>query len=318
LVEKQTPLGETNQLGIVRLKDKLGVRSMASAECLLDGTVGKLIGEEGQGFKIMAEMINLSRLYNAVAAAAAGRRALIEAWQFLSFRTTFGKNALRHALVRDKMWELGALNLANFYLVWNAIELMDQAEAGDEDASQLLRLLTPMTKRESAELGVYLCRESMEMMGGMGYIEDTVMPKLMRDVMVLPIWEGAGNIMLLDMFRAMIKSSGLSLLEKRITEYASGSEEYSPFILEKLQQILGQLNEIPNLEQDEAEWTIKKCMLPLTRLYMMALIIHETSPENMSRHQLALEWLHYDLIGKTHRNAPPSKKEIDSLIGWKF
>lgn len=318
LIEKETPQGDRNDLGIVRLKDKLGVRSMASAECLLDGTVGKLIGKDGQGFKIMAEMINLSRLYNAVAAGAAARRALIESWQFLSFRSTFGKNALDHSLVRDKLWELGSLNLANFYLIWNTIEVMDAAESGSGEAAHLLRILTPMAKRESAELGVYICRESMELMGGMGYIEDTVMPKLMRDVMVLPIWEGAGNIMLLDMFRAILKSEGLSILAKHIRDALSDIDRYRDLLLNKLDELLEHLGDITSMSQDEAELTIKQCMLPLTRLYMIALLVQEMTPENENRHQLALEWLIADFTKGNSRKTPPSKNELDALIGWEF
>lgn len=96
LIEKQLSDGNINHKNVVRLKNMLGVRFMASAEIILENTLGKIIGKEGQGFSIMAEMINLSRLYNSVAASALIRRALVEAYQYLSFRETFGKIALEH------------------------------------------------------------------------------------------------------------------------------------------------------------------------------------------------------------------------------
>src|ERR1035437_8332516 len=109
LVEKHLPSGERNPIDIIRVKEKLGVRSMATAECMLTNTVGKLVGKEFEGFKVMLEMITLSRLYNSVGALGCARRALIEAYQFLCYRKTFGKMVIEHALIRTKLTELGAL-----------------------------------------------------------------------------------------------------------------------------------------------------------------------------------------------------------------
>jgi len=106
LVEKELPDGTKNPMDIIRLKEKLGVRSMASAEIMLEGTRGKLIGQEFEGFKIMTSMINLSRVYNSVAALSASKRALMEAYQFLTGRNTFGKNAIDHPLIRKKLLAL--------------------------------------------------------------------------------------------------------------------------------------------------------------------------------------------------------------------
>lgn len=205
LVEKYLEDGTPNPMNFVRLKDKLGVRSMASAEIILTNTIGTLVGNEMQGFAIMTDMINLSRLYNAVAAVSAARRALTEAYQFLQHRTSFGKRAADHPLVRFKLHELATLYIADFYLLWRTICALDAAEETPSAASPL-RLLTPMLKRCTAQNAVYIIRESIELMGGIAYIEDSIMPKLFRDANVLPIWEGAGNIMVLDMLRVALKS----------------------------------------------------------------------------------------------------------------
>jgi alkylation response protein AidB-like acyl-CoA dehydrogenase len=114
MVEKYLSSGKRNPMNMIRLKDKLGVRSMASAEIMLTDTIGKLVGEEFDGFKVMTEMINLSRLYNSVAALSCARRAAVEAYQFLSYRELFGKNALEHSLIRTKLTELASLHVANF------------------------------------------------------------------------------------------------------------------------------------------------------------------------------------------------------------
>lgn len=310
LVEPRLPDGGRNPLGIVRLKDKLGVRSMASAECVLDGTLGTLVGEEGQGFAIMTEMINLSRLYNSVAALSGGRRALVEAWQFLSFRSTFGKPALAHSLVRAKLWELGSLHLANFHLVWRAIRALDAAERGDMGEAMLLRLLTPMVKRASAEAAVFLARESMELMGGLGYIEDTVMPKLMRDMMVLPIWEGAGNIMLLDMLRVVAKTDALVLLVVEIQNLAARHARGAAIVTEAAQAARA-IQVLAGQPQDALEYQAKAHFLALTACLQAALVIAEEG--ETLRGQLAL-----DSLRGVARPTPPSVEELAALIGWDF
>jgi len=317
LVEPTTPTGERNPLGIVRLKDKLGVRSMASAECVLDGTYGKLIGEESQGFRIMAEMINLSRLYNSVAALSGGRRALVEAYQFLSFRHSFGKMAIEHPLVRAKLWELGSLHLANFYMVWRCIRALDAAEAGDESQQHLVRILTPMVKRESAEIAVYLARESMELMGGMGYIEDTVLPKILRDVNVLPIWEGAGNIMVLDMIRAAAKSDGLSVMLEEIKGLVDGKKYGETIVRESVATIEG-LKSILRADAETRDFLGKKMFLELTRLYQASLLIGEMDSTNEGRMTLALKWLMQPFDRCYQPQTAPSREQVEELLGWEI
>lgn len=125
----------------------------------------------------MAEMINISRTYNSIAALGGMRRALVEAWEYLNFRIIFGKKAIEHALIRQKFHELASRYLAEFLLTWRAIRATDAAESGQKPEQQLQRILIPMAKWRSAAQSVYIVRECMELMGGNGYIEGFVMPK---------------------------------------------------------------------------------------------------------------------------------------------
>ena len=319
LIEKNLPTGEKNVMDVIRLKDKLGVRSMASAECMLTDTHGTLVGSEFEGFKVMVEMISLSRLYNSVAALSASRRALIEAYQFLSHRKSFGKTALEHALIRTKLTELGTLNVANFYLVWKAIELLDLADGGDEKAAQLFRLVNPMTKKWSAEMGVYITRESMELMGGLGYIEDGVMPKLMRDVMVLPIWEGSGNVIILDMLRALSKSKGFEVMCDEIMRAANGSAENEIFVKEELQKLISFSEALKKMPQEEMESSAKLFFEKLTSLYQISLLIEALNDENKEWILPALRY-HKDQYKPNglQKVKPLSVAEVKGLIGWEF
>jgi acyl-CoA dehydrogenase len=317
MIEKKRATGEKNEMDVVRLKDKLGVRSMASAECILNDTEGKLVGNEFEGFKVMVEMISLSRLYNSVAALSASRRALIEAYQFLSGRQTFGKTALEHALVRDKLTELGALNVANFYLVWRAIKSLDKADAGDEHEAQLFRLINPMTKKWSAESGVYITRESMELMGGLGYIEDGVMPKLMRDVMVLPIWEGSGNIIILDMLRAMAKSKGFEAICGEITRSAAQSEEHGAFMTDELNKLIFFAEKLKGLPQDEMEASARVFFEKLTTLYQISVLLDEVNNESKQWIAPTVHYLKEKLSTSELKEIKPlNVEEVKGLIGW--
>lgn len=317
LIEKNLPNGEKNSLPIVRLKDKLGVRSMASAECILDGTVGKLVGSEFKGFKIMTDMINLSRLYNSVAALSGARRALVEAYNFNLYRKSFGKTALEHALIRNKFFELGSLNVANFYLTWRAIEALDNADNGDETAMQLARLLTPMVKKWSAEKAVYITRESMELMGGIGYIEDGVVPKIMRDVMVLPIWEGAGNIMTLDMLRASFKSEGLKVMMEEIQTSLGKNPNFDDIILATLKKLETEASSLFKMEKEELELNAKYFFEELTTIYQLSIVLTQTDNANEAWMLPTAQFLKNQLEGKQNK-ALPSVEEVKGLIAWEI
>ena len=270
----------------------------------------------------MTEMINLSRLYNSVAAIAGMRRGIIEAFQFLSFRNTFSKLALEHALIRTKFLELGALYLGNFYACWRAIEASDAMESGVEEERELLRFLTPMIKKSTAEASVYAVRESMELMGGIGYIEDGVLPKTMRDVMVLPIWEGSGNIMILDMLRAMMKSKGLQLMiaemELNFKSYAEISSDAKE--IPDYKTLLNNISKLKNLDKDSMEASAKPLFEKLTSYFQLSCLIRY-------RDEMSSVWIdpaisyYLDKLGQQQSEdliCPPSLETIKNMIAWDF
>lgn len=319
LVEPCLSNGNKNQIEIVRLKDKLGVRSMASAECIFHNTQGKIVGKEGEGFKLMADMINLSRIYNSVSAVGLTRRALIESYQFLKYRHTFGKPALSHALIRLKLWELGAKYAANFYMTMHTIKVLDLADNGHQRAGQLLRLLTPMLKKTTAANAVYSIRENMELMGGLGYIEDGIMPRLLRDALVLPIWEGAGNIMTLDMLRATHKSEAIQIICEDIYDifYKNEQHELIETHLQPLVRFARQLQQYQ--EKDLIETAASKLFEQLTILYQIALLLHYNDPQSNIWIKPALDYFRHALRADS-LDLPklPSIETIENLMGWKI
>lgn len=202
--------GRRNGIEILRVKDKMGVRSMPTGEIRFDGALAFAVGDLSAGFKQMAEMLNLSRLYNTVAAVAVSRRALAEARAWLTERKAFGQPLLDAPLLRENLAGLLSDHLAALYLSFETVGSLDRVDAAPDDAEAyaLMRLRVPLAKRWTGSLAVAQCSAAMELVGGNGYINDFVMPRLLRDAQVLPIWEGTSNILALDMLRTMAKEKG--------------------------------------------------------------------------------------------------------------
>lgn len=212
------PDGRRNAIRFERLKDKLGTRSMATAESVLDDAEAWLIASPPRGFKAMAEMINLSRLYNATASCAAMRRGLHEALSWSRERKSFGRLLSDHPLMREVLVDMAVECEASTALTFEAISQIDRLDAGDdvnEDAQNLLHTFTPITKLYTAKQAVAVASEAIECLGGNGYVETFVTPRLLRDAQVLPIWEGTTNILSLDLLtRAFGKHEGHRLLRR--------------------------------------------------------------------------------------------------------
>ena len=216
LVLRQKPAGNTGTIRIHRLKDKLGVRSMATGEVTFENTQAYLIAGENEGFKQMAEMLNLSRLYNAVASVAGMRRALLEALAYGAGRKAFGHTLNELPLWRAAMADLVAEHLGIFTLVFETVRALDRADNDDDAARKFVRLAIPMAKALSGKLAVFAVSEAMEAIGGNAYIEESILPRLLRDCQVLPIWEGTTHILTLDALRAMQKEGSHEALFARI------------------------------------------------------------------------------------------------------
>jgi len=197
---------------IERLKDKLGVRSMPTGEVTLDDAPAEELGD----FRVMAEMMNLSRLYNAVASCAVIGRAILEARWYIERREAFGKPVIEHPLAEEMLLDLEAEHLGALLMTFETVDALRRADAGDDEAARLLRVLTPIVKAVTGKLAVPCVSEAMELVGGNGYIEEWPMARLLRDAQVLPIWEGTTNIVVLDALRVARKERAHELLLARI------------------------------------------------------------------------------------------------------
>jgi alkylation response protein AidB-like acyl-CoA dehydrogenase len=213
LLPRRLDDGSHNSYRIVRLKDKLGTRSMASGEIRLDNAKAWLVGEPGRGFVQMADMVNNSRLSNGVRAAGLMRRAVSEALYVARNRQAFGTRLIELPLMRRQLLKLLVPTEQARSMVFQTAQALRKADAGDAEAQRLARILTPLIKFRACRDARKVTADAMEVRGGCGYIEEWIEPRLVRDAHLGSIWEGTSNIVALDVIRAIRREQSLPALQ---------------------------------------------------------------------------------------------------------
>ena len=208
--------GAPNAYRIVRLKDKLGTRSMASGEIRLDGALAWLVGEPGAGFRQMADMINNSRLSNGVRAAGLMRRAVTEALFVAHRRVAFGRRVVELPLMRRQLSKMLLRAEQARSIVFQTAEALRRSDAGEPGAYALLRILTPLLKFRACRDARAVTGDAMEVRGGCGYVEEWPEARLLRDAHLGSIWEGTSNIVALDVLRAAAREGALAALRGHV------------------------------------------------------------------------------------------------------
>jgi putative acyl-CoA dehydrogenase len=213
LIDLRNGDGSLRNIRVERLKDKLGTRALPTAELTLEGTPAQLVGGAGDGIRKIATLFNVTRVYNAVAAVAGMRRAIALASDYARRRHAFGKPLSEHPLHLETLAEMQLEYRAAFLLAFRVVALLGKDECGEatDAESRLLRFLIPVVKLYTAKQAIAVASEALEAFGGAGYIEDTGIPRLLRDAQVLSIWEGTTNILALDALRAMERSDALGV-----------------------------------------------------------------------------------------------------------
>lgn len=290
LVLRKKPEGNARTIRIHRIKDKLGVRSMPTGEVTFERTEAYLIGGVGHGFKQMAEMLNMSRLYNSVASVAAMRRAILEAHAYGTGRRAFGESLAELPLWRATIADLTAEHLGIFALVFDTVRALDRADMGDEAMRRYVRLATPMVKALSGKLAIWAVSEAMEAIGGNAYIEESILPRLLRDAQVLPIWEGTTHILTLDALRAIEKEHAYEAFFGRIARALEGTHlpEGECQLVEKRardsRQALAALAKLPSAQRQRAART---WLESAGRTLTLALLLEQTACDPVRETSLA-------------------------------
>lgn len=197
---------------IHRLKDKLGTRALPSAEVRLEGAEAWPVGDPHEpGLRRMLALVQITRIHNAAAAASGMRRGLVLARRFAETREAFGLRLFRQPLHREVLSWLAVDAEAAFSLTGLCFALLGRYEAdGDAESGALLRFAATLAKASTGKLAVASASEVVEAFGGPGYIEDTGIPRILRDSQVLPVWEGTTNVLSLDVLRALARDDALT------------------------------------------------------------------------------------------------------------
>ncbi len=236
LLEDGTP----NALRIVRLKDKLGSRSMASGEVRLEGARAFLVGEADAGFRQMADMINNSRLSNGVRAAGLMRRAVHEAAFVARHRRAFGRHLVEMPLMRRQLLKLLLPAEQARSMMFQAADALRRADAGEPGAYALLRVLTPLLKFRACRDARRVTGDAMEVRGGCGFIEEWPDARLLRDSHLGSIWEGTSNIVAGDVLRAARREGSAAALRAHL--HALAAESGDAAALPALDRVLALLD----------------------------------------------------------------------------
>ena len=204
LVPRVLPDGERNAFAIQRLKDKLGNRSNASSEIEYRGTYAVRLGEEGRGVRTILEMVHHTRLDCVTGSAGLMRRALAEAVHHAAHRSSFGRRLAEQPMMQSVLADLALESEAATALGMRLARAYDEAGA-DPGARAFARIATAVAKYWVCKRAPAMIYEAMECLGGNGYVEESILPRLYREAPVNAIWEGSGNVICLDVLRAMVR-----------------------------------------------------------------------------------------------------------------
>jgi putative acyl-CoA dehydrogenase len=205
LVPRVLPDGSRNEFFLQRLKDKLGNKSNASSEVEYDGATGWLVGDEGRGVRTIIEMVNMTRLDCALMAAGGMRIGTAHAVHHATHRTAFGKRLLEQPAMVNVLADLAVDSEAATTVVLRLAGAVDRASRGDRDEAAFRRVGLAVTKYWLCKRWSTHAAESLECLGGNGYVEESGLPRLYREAPLVSIWEGSGNVAALDTLRAMAR-----------------------------------------------------------------------------------------------------------------
>jgi alkylation response protein AidB-like acyl-CoA dehydrogenase len=258
LMPRRLEDGSQNHYRIVRLKDKLGTRSMASGEIKLEGAIAYAVGKLDRGFVQMAEMVNSSRLSNGVKSTALMRRAHHDALMVAKNRVVFGQPIIDLPLARRQLMKIMLPTEQALSMSFLTADALDRAEAGSQDAAALLRILTPTLKFRATRDARKVCGDALEMRGGIGYVEEFATARLLRDAHLGSIWEGTGNIVAIDALKRAVGRHGADAalaadLHARLDDSANVPQAWRNRLRELTDRAIGFAREVASQSGNEGD-----------------------------------------------------------------
>ncbi|GGH70828.1 acyl-CoA dehydrogenase [Compostibacillus humi] len=311
-------------LRIRRLKDKLGVRAVPSAEVEFDSALGYLVGGADKGFYYMMEALNLSRVSNAIASLGIMRRAYTEAVAYTRERKAFGKRLIEYPMVQETLGKLVSKLEIEMEVMFDVIELMDrvmgppgQSAVPSAEEQILFRLFVALMKVETAEQAIHFSHEAIELHGGNGYIEDFVTPRLLRDAQVLTVWEGTANILGLEVLRLMRKYDAEKLFASKMEErlqQLKGGLPWKAIVAEALQNLLQETEKVKQMPEELQTFYCKKIGKKMTGILESVTALEQLANGN-SRDRAIAEVFLQNVWKKNELEMEPAVlKHFDEIV----
>jgi alkylation response protein AidB-like acyl-CoA dehydrogenase len=314
--------GQLNGISIRRLKDKLGVRAVPSAEVEFTNAKAYLVGEESKGIYYMMEALNLSRICNAVASIGIMRRAYQEALDYAFNREAFKKKLIDYPMVQESLLALCVKHEVETVAIFDLIKeydlLMNEGQKDQEQAAYV-RLLIAILKKETAEQAIHFSHEAIELLGGNGYIEDFVTPRLLRDAQVLTVWEGTANILGLELLRLMQKTHVHKHFCKRIKAFLENDlkqfEQEKEILSKELHALNRMTTYIERADEETQTYYAKKIAVKMVGIFEAKTAI-QWAIDGSERERVLLkrymqQTFHHDC---SFEDAASLKKDFDKVV----
>lgn len=268
-VPRWRPDGVRNTILIQRLKDKLGNRSNASSEIELDRAWGRMVGEEGRGVRTIIEMVNHTRLDCVIGSAAIMRQALVQAIHHCRHRSAFGKRLVEQPLMQNVLADLCLESEAATVAMMRLARAYDMAHRNPEERA-FARLATAVVKYWVCKRTPMMVAEALECLGGAGYVEESVMPRLYREAPLNGIWEGSGNVICLDVLRAIRKEPETVPAFFQEVGLAQGE----PALDRAIREVQEELNQL-----DDSEFRARRLVERMAVVLQSSLLLRHSVPE---------------------------------------
>jgi putative acyl-CoA dehydrogenase len=275
LMPRRLADGAKNGFRLMRLKDKLGDWSNASSEVELDGAWAYRVGEEGRGVAVIIEMVMLTRLDCMLGSAAEMRMALIQALHHARHRRAFGRRLIEQPLMRNVLADLAIESEAATAFALRVAGAVDRA-ARDPRESAFARVATAIGKYWVCKRAPAFVNEAQECLGGAGYVEDSILPRLYRQAPLNSIWEGSGNIQCLDVLRALQREPQTGAALRAELDAARGLH---PALDAALPAVLARLGEAASAaESEQAQGAARRLIERLALALQASLLVRAQSP----------------------------------------
>lgn len=301
--------GKLNNINMVRLKDKLGTRQLPTAELLLDGTIAHRMSEPGRGVSGISNMLQVTRIHNAVGSSAYMRRILSVARDYSHRRIAFGKPIAKYPLHIQTLARMDLELRGSLMLTFEAVRLFGRKEchiATDEE-KLVFRLLNPLAKLHVAKQSMSVISEGLESIGGQALMEDSALPCMLRDAQIFVVWEGTTNILSLDVLRSIAKSGGETLLafrshvKKRLQAGMNSNHAHLKDCATRVDALLDQLCQtVTNVNESLLQTAARDFSYSLARIFIASTLIEAATDTKLASNDLdlvtALRWCQsYDL-----------------------